>query len=88
MRFELEEFAKTIPDDNTFDISIKEYINLPPSTRGRLSGYMGKCVNWPSKDVVLDPYVLGLWLGDGHQNGYGFSINSEDDIDGNNFPSH
>ena len=72
-------FADTIQNDNTLDINIKDYMKLPKTTKGRLAGYMGDCVQWKERKVVLDPYVLGLWLGDGYQTGYGFSINSEED---------
>lgn len=69
-------FAETIPDDNTLDISVKDYMKLNATTKSRLSGYLGKCVQWEHKNVKLDPYVLGLWLGDGFQRGDGFAINT------------
>ena len=36
-------------------------------------------LKWDEKDVELDPYVLGLWLGDGYQSGYAFAINNNED---------
>lgn len=75
----MKEFADTIQADNTLDISIKEYMKLPNTTKGRLTGYVGECVQWEERKISLDPYVLGLWLGDGYQSGYGFAINSKDD---------
>ncbi len=75
----MEEFAKTIPDDNTIDISVKEYLKLSPTARKRLYGYVGECVQWKSKKVELDPYVLGLWLGNGFRHGYGITLNAKDD---------
>jgi hypothetical protein len=75
----MKEFADTIQDDNTLDIKIKEYQKLSKTTQGRLTGYLGECVQWDEQKVELDPYVLGLWLGDGYQSGYGFAINSKDD---------
>jgi DNA topoisomerase-2 len=75
----MKDFADTIPDDNTLDISVKEYVKLTPTTKGRLTGYVGECVQWKEQKVTLDPYVLGLWLGDGFQSGYGFAINAKDD---------
>jgi len=76
---EIEEFCKTIPDDNTFDMSIKDYMKLNETTKLRLAGVRGKCVQWPKQEVSLDPYVLGLWLGDGHSDGYGYSCHGEKD---------
>ena len=76
---EAEEFAKTIPDENVFDISIKKYMLLNKTTQMRLAGVRGQCIQWPTKDVVLDPYVLGLWLGDGMQKGYDYACFGEKD---------
>lgn len=76
---EMLRFAETIPDDNTLDISVKEYVKLNDTMKLRLTGYVGECVQWESQEVALDPYVLGLWLGDGMQRGYSFAINADDD---------
>lgn len=79
VRTNLEEFCKSIPDCNVFDMSIKEYMNLNATTKLRLAGVRGQCVQWSKKEVVLDPYVLGLWLGDGYSNGYGYACFGEKD---------
>lgn len=65
-RIELETFAKTITDKNVFDMTICEFMALGPTTQKRLAGVRGACVAWKHQYVVLDPYVLGLWLGDGY----------------------
>ena len=78
-RTEIEEFCKTIPDDNVFDISIKEYIKLNDTTKMRLAGVRGQCVQWPKQEVSFDPYVLGLWLGDGMSAGYTYACFGEKD---------
>jgi DNA topoisomerase-2 len=75
----MKEIADAISDDNTIDINVRDYMKLNSTTKMRLTGYIGKCVQWSSKKVELDPYVLGLWLGDGFQHGYGFAINAKDD---------
>lgn len=79
IRTKLEDFCKTIPDMNVFDMSIKEYMNLNATTKLRLAGVRGQCVQWPKQDVILDPYVLGLWLGDGYSSGYGYACFGEKD---------
>ena len=76
---EMEEFCKTIPDNNVFDISIKEYMALNETTKKRLAGVRGQCIQWSAQDVVLDPYVLGLWLGDGMSKGYTYACFGEKD---------
>ncbi len=78
-RQELEEFCKTIPDNNVFDISIKDYIKLNNTTKLRLAGVRGQCVQWEKKEVEIDPYVLGLWLGDGYSTGYAHACYGEKD---------
>ena len=78
-RIELETFAKTITDKNVFDMTIGDFMALGPTTQKRLAGVRGTCVAWKHQDVVLDPYVLGLWLGDGLQSGYGYACYGEKD---------
>ncbi len=49
------------------DISVKEYLNLPPSYHekdGPLLGYRVP-VNFPEQKINFDPYMIGLWLGNG-----------------------
>jgi DNA topoisomerase-2 len=78
-RNKMEQFCKTIPDNNVFDMSIQDYMKLNETTKLRIAGVRGECVQWEKKDVLLDPYVLGLWLGDGFQTGYGYACNGEYD---------
>jgi hypothetical protein len=78
-RKELEKFCESIDDNNVFDISVGAYLKLNKTTKGRLAGVRGECVKWKKQDVVLDPYVLGLWLGDGLSTGYGYVCDGEKD---------
>lgn len=73
---EIEKFKKTLSDDDTIDISIKDYLKLPASTKKLLFGYkLNKSIKWDYKDVEIDPYILGMWLGDGNSRGRGFTCN-------------
>uniref|UniRef100_A0A6C0I1E6 DNA topoisomerase (ATP-hydrolyzing) n=1 Tax=viral metagenome TaxID=1070528 RepID=A0A6C0I1E6_9ZZZZ len=64
-------------EDNVFDISIKEYLKLDNETKHLLKSFkLNNYVKWERKNVHIDPYILGMWLGDGFQTGYGFA--SED----------
>lgn len=74
-----KDFASLIDDNNVIDISILEYMKLPKTTQKRLAGVRGNCVNWDYKDVELDPYLLGLWLGDGIHHGYSYVCDGEND---------
>lgn len=78
-RKKLEDFLSNIEDNNIIDICIQDYLKLPESLKRKLKGIRGECVNWEHKDVLLDPYVLGLWLGDGGHGGYGFTCHSKKD---------
>jgi len=63
-RMRLESFCKTISNNGVFDMSIKDYMALNSATKMQLAGVRGACVQWPHKSVPLDPYVLGLWMGE------------------------
>lgn len=76
---EMQRFAQTIDDNNVIDITIEDYMSLPKTTQKRLAGVRGKCIDWDYKPVDLDPYVLGLWLGDGVHHGYSYICDGEND---------
>ena len=47
------------------DISVRTFLDLPPTYHGgRLLGYRVGA-RFPARDVPVDPYMLGYWLGDG-----------------------
>ena len=50
------------------NMSVKEYLALGPAAREKLKGWRTG-VDWPEKEVSLDPYILGAWLGDGDARG-------------------
>lgn len=54
--------------DSRYDKTVKSFIYSIPNTR---------CLKYGSKDLLIDPYILGLWLGDGFSDG--FKICSEDE---------
>ena len=70
----MRDFAATIPDNNIFDINIQTYLSFP---KGRQSLFRSvrsvTPVKWPKRDIPIDPYILGMWLGDGLKNGRGFA---------------
>ena len=74
---EISKFRDKIKSPDIVDIDIQEYLKTDDRTKHLLKGFkLETHVNWENKDVYIDPYVLGLWLGDGYSNGYGFA--SED----------
>lgn len=50
------------------DMPLKTYLKLPSSYHGRAGPLLGYRVgvNFPEVEVPLDPYFIGLWLGDGN----------------------
>ena len=78
-RKELEEFCEKLSDCSIFDIDIEDYMKLNETTKLRLAGVRADCVQWPKKEVKFDPYLLGLWLGDGYSSGYAMAINDPKD---------
>jgi len=56
---------KFTEEDKITEISVKDYLKLPNDVKKNwLKGYR-KGVEFPSKPTDFDPYILGLWLGDG-----------------------
>ena len=52
-------------EDMITEISVKDYLKLPTEVRKNwLKGYR-KGVSFSPKSVDFDPYIIGLWLGDG-----------------------
>jgi len=62
---EADDFINTIPEqDKIVEIEVKDLLNLSPSLQKELKGIRSG-VEFPDKSVPLDPYFLGIWLGDG-----------------------
>lgn len=68
-------WSKSMKKGDIIDISVRDYLNLPKSFHGKggplLSYKVG--VEFNEKKLDLDPYILGVWLGDGHSNGRGIT---------------
>ena len=69
---DLETFQSSIDDDDVIDITIETYLSLPKDVQKALYTFKSDGINWETKEVALDPYILGMWLGDGLSTGYGF----------------
>jgi len=77
---ELDKFASSI-DDDIIDITIEKYLSLPKNIQNQLYTFKSDGINWETKEVVLDPYILGMWLGDGLSSGYGFATADKELLD-------
>jgi DNA-directed RNA polymerase beta subunit len=76
---EAEEFVDSFDDDDTLDITIENYLKLNKTTKEHLVLFKVEGINWTKKEVSMDPYLLGMWLGDGLSDGTGFALNYKTD---------
>jgi len=61
------------------DIKLVDYMNLSETNKHRMRLFtIMNAINWPKKDVPIDPYIFGAWLGDGNADGSGFTTADED----------
>jgi len=44
------------------DISVKDFLNLPPRSRRRLKAFKTNCLEYPEKSLLIHPYTLALYL--------------------------
>jgi len=58
-------FASKLSLNDPINICVDEYIRLDTWTKKNLIGYRTKNFSYSHQPVFLDPYILGLWLGDG-----------------------
>jgi DNA-directed RNA polymerase beta subunit len=67
---DMDEFKSKI--DDVIDITIEKYLSLSPNVQKELYIFKSDGINWEHSTVQLDPYIFGMWLGDGLSSGYGF----------------
>src|SRR4030042_4697974 len=51
--------------DNIVNISIKEYLKKSNRWKRNFYGYRASNIEFEEKNIKIDPYFLGVWLGDG-----------------------
>lgn len=59
-----ENFCNSIDCDGIIDISVKDYLRLPLRIKSKLNLYHVP-VEFDNKHTEIDPYLLGIWLGNG-----------------------
>ena len=78
---EAENFVETLPDVDVIEMTVNEYLALPKNSSDRLTCYKVGIENWLAKsqtELLIDPWLLGAWLGDGNSDGKGFT-NADDE---------
>lgn len=62
---EATKFLSELPQKGTvIDISVDDYLTKNTSWKSNFKGFKVG-IDFPKKEVMLDPYFLGIWLGDG-----------------------
>ena len=62
---EATKFFDEINDDRYVDIPIKKFMKLSKKYKENLLGYQVNPIEFPEKELPIDPYMIGYWLGDG-----------------------
>lgn len=58
--------SKKYVKDKVFNLSIKEFLKIGKSTREKILRLYRVAVDFPNQQPLeIDPYIYGLWLGDG-----------------------
>ena len=78
---EATQFVASFDDDDTIDITIEKYLKLNSRTKDKLVLFKIEGIHWTKKDVEMEPYLLGMWLGDGLSDGTGFALNYKKDFE-------
>lgn len=63
----------------TTNIEVRDYLKLDNSKVKNLKGYKSSTIQYPEQECLIDPYYLGLWLGDGHTESI-FNITNADEV--------
>jgi hypothetical protein len=61
---EAEAYKESLPED-VYDIPLEDYMNVKEDVK-RYSYLFHKGVTFPSREVPIDPWMIGYWLGDGN----------------------
>ena len=75
----LEKFKETLKFPDVLEIEVDKFMKLSASNKKSLMGFKADRINWCQKDVILDPYLMGLWIGDGIVDGMSFALSPETD---------
>lgn len=79
-RLYLEQRCKVngINDDGEKIMTPEEAMNLSKYRKRTTFGVRSKGLDLPKQEVLIDPYILGMWLGDGSKDQPIFAVNTKD----------
>lgn len=64
-----------------YNVNVQEYHEKSQRFQDNFRGYKAGLIQFPEQDVILDPYFLGLWLGDGDANSQGITTADPEIVD-------
>ena len=72
---EAKKFASLFPKEHIIEMSVNEYMKLSEESKSNLACFKVGITKWPyeSKNILIDPWLLGAWLGDQNSDGKGFT---------------
>ena len=68
-------------DHTPVNISVEDYIAQSNTWKSRHKGWKPTCMRFPEKYLPINPYFLGLWLGDGTSTGVAITTPDTEVID-------
>jgi DNA-directed RNA polymerase beta subunit len=77
---EAELFAAPLLQDDTLDITVKNYLKLSTYTQEKLVLYKVNYIDWSKNITEIDPYIYGMWLSKGKNNTIRFNKESDEKI--------
>ncbi|MBA7512951.1 hypothetical protein ES705_04960 [subsurface metagenome] len=72
------DLSKYITSEKTININIRSYLKLSNNQKNRIYRGYKVGVEFPKKELLIDPYLFGLWLADGRKNSLTISIANKD----------
>lgn len=75
----IKTFKKSLNNTDIIEITIDDYMKLSDCKKKSLMGFKSNGINWEKKSIPLDPYIMGVWLGDGINDGVSFALSPETD---------
>ncbi len=65
--FDYSKEPNHVKTEEIINISLKDYLSLPKRVIKQLKGYISDTIFFKEQPLKIDPYYLGLWLGDGNR---------------------
>ena len=65
LKFMADDYIYRFGKGEIVNMGVKDYLSLKPHSRRLFGGWKPDLMQFESREVLIDPYFLGTWLGDG-----------------------